>query len=175
MDLMTNDRDVTGEEEAAEMKLTVKILTPETSTFSSTRTVGTMLEGTNVWATKRTFAGREESVILGVADGSRVTSLKVATYRWGPRSPPVEIHEVNADGTVGATLIFRDTCGMRHSGESSALPRSYAPESFAVNTHATKFLFSVKHTSNTEESAGFAIARFYGSPPRPRIGENRVP
>ena len=155
--------------------MTASVVRAATSEYDSEFTAANMLAGTKVWLTHSIPSGQTESVILGVADGSRVTSLKVATYRWSPRSPPVEIHEVNADGTVGATLISRDTCGMRHSGESSALPRSYAPESFAVNTHATKFLFSVKHTSNTEESAGFAIARFYGSPPRPRIGENRVP
>ena len=159
MDLMTNDLDVTGEEEAAEMKLTVKILTPETSTFSSTRTVGTMLEGTNVWATKRTFAGREESVILGVAAGSRVTSFDVATY-MSRSTHQMCVEEVDMDGTVRATLIPWSSYGALCS--NTGLPSDYTPATITVDTTATRFKVSARQTCSNGFIAGVAVFRVFG-------------
>ena len=86
---------------AKPVALTVKIVTPPTSEVSSNYSATKMLAGRKVWCAKVMPAHQVESVVLGVAAGSRVTSFDVASYKsWSEQQMCVE--EVAADGTVGA-------------------------------------------------------------------------
>jgi len=95
--------------------LAVEIVTPATNEGDSISTAINTLAGTWVWFTKISIPAHQvESVVLGVAAGSRVTSIDVATYRCtSDRQMCVE--EIATDGTVGATLLAWNHYGT-HSG-----------------------------------------------------------
>ena len=64
---------------AKPMALAVEIVTPATSEYSRTFSAINMLAGTWVWVTKGIPAHQVESLVLGVAAGSRVTSFDVVS------------------------------------------------------------------------------------------------
>ena len=153
---------------AKPVALAMEIVAPTTSEFSSTNTVTKMLVGTELWLTKTISTDQSENVVLGVAAGSLVTSLDVATYRCtSDRQMCVE--EVAADGTVGAMLITWKHYGT-HSEFSggSYEPSDYTPATIAVETTATRFKVSIRHAVLGDTSAGLAIFRATGvAPPLP--------
>jgi hypothetical protein len=72
------------------------------------------------------------------------------------------VEEVAADGTVGATLV-----AWKHYGTCSGYdgkPSNYTPATIAVETTATRFKVSVRHTFSYN-SAGVAIFRATGVAP----------
>ena len=86
------------------VELEVEMVTPATSERTIIFTPIKMLAGKFVWGTKDMSAHQVESVVLGVAAGSRVTSFDVASLH--SRSEyQLCVEEVAADGTVGATLV----------------------------------------------------------------------
>ena len=137
--------------------LAVEIATPPTSEYDSIYTASNMLAGKKVWCTKAAPAHQVESVVLGVAAGSRVTNLEVASAgSMGEHQMCVE--EVTADGTVGATLI-----AWNHYGSK---PSDYIPATIAVETTATRFKVSVRHIGFVHDLAtGVAIFRATGVAP----------
>ena len=124
-----------------------------------------VLAGTWVWITKiiltvRTVTHQVESVVFGVAAGSRVTSFDVASY--GSKSElQMCVEEVTADGTVGAMLAAWQHYGTRSGGYT---PSDYTPATIAVETTATRFKVSVRHTYFAY-FAGVAIFRATGVAP----------
>ena len=145
------------------VELTVEIVTPATSEFNSTYTANNMLAGTDVWFTKNMPAHQVESVVLGVAAGSRVTSFDVASLA-STSEQQMCVEEVAADGTVGATLVAWKHYGT-YSG-SCDKPSDYTPASIAVETTATRFKVSVRHTyAYSGYHAGVAIFRATGVAP----------
>jgi len=96
-----------------------------------------------VWITKGIPAHQAESVVLGVAAGSRVTSFDVASVA-SKSELQMCVEEVAADGTVGATLVAWKHYGTR-SGDYIN-PSGYTPATIAVETTATRFKVSVRHT-----------------------------
>ena len=73
------------------------------------------------------------------------------------------VEEVAADGTVGATLIAWKHYGTRSGGYK---PSDYTPATIAVETTATRFKVSVRHTSGGYyNDAGLAIFRATGVAP----------
>ena len=92
------------------VELEVEIVTPATSEASSGCTAITMLAGKQVWFTNLIPAHQVESVVLGVAAGSRVTSFDVASL-FSKSELQMCVEEVAADGAVGATLIAWDHYG----------------------------------------------------------------
>ena len=146
---------------AKPVELKVEIVTPPTSEFNSTWTVINMLAGTEVWFTKHIPAHQVESVVLGVAAGSRLTSFDVASV-YSTSEKQMCVEEVAADGTIGATLIAWKHYGT-YSGNWSK-PSNYTPATIAVETTATRFKVSVRHTRSFN-SAGVAIFRATGVVP----------
>ena len=145
------------------VELEVEIVNPPTSEYY-TRTAINMLAGEKVWCTKYVPAHQVESVVLGVAAGSRVTSFDVASL--GSRSTrQMCVEEVAAEGTVGATLIEWDQCGTRSGGYYKPLGSDYTPATIAVETTATRFRVSVRHTWSYNAFAGVAIFRATGVAP----------
>ena len=103
-----------------------------------------------------------ESVVLGVAAGSRVTSFDVASL-CSQSELQMCVEEVAADGTVGATLVAWKHYGT-HSGGYK--PSNYTPATIAVETTATRFKVSVRHTcTGANTVAGVAIFRATGVAP----------
>ena len=149
---------------AKPMALAVEIVTPPTSEYDSLRTAINMLAGRSMWCTKVMPAHQVESVVLGVAAGSRVTSFDVASF-LSMSEQQMCVEEVAADGTVGATLV-----AWKHYGTFSgacpglAKPCDYTPSTIAVETTATRFKVSVRHTFSYT-SAGVAIFRATGVAP----------
>ena len=146
------------------VELAVEIVTPATSEFNSTYTANNMLAGTDVWFTKNMPAHQVESVVLGVAAGSRVTSFDVAST-VSMSGFQMFVEEVAADGAVGATLI-----AWKHYGTCSGMgdePSDYTPATIAVETTATRFKVSVRHTRSFNNGActGIAIFRATGVAP----------
>ena len=143
------------------VELEVEIVNPPTSvlgSYSATK----MLAGKHLWLTKGMPSLQVESVVLGVAAGSRVMSFDVASVgSMSERQMCVE--EVAADGTVGATLIAWNNYGTR-SGDSSN-PSNHTPATIAVETTATRFKVSVRHTFRFRCTAGLAIFRATGVAP----------
>ena len=87
--------------------LVAEIVTPATSEGYGLRSVykaANLLAGAEMWMTKSTPTEKVESVVLGVAAGSRVTGFDVASF-MSTSTHPMCVEEVAADGTVGATLI----------------------------------------------------------------------
>ena len=149
------------------VELNMEIVTPATSEkggWGRTCTVTNMLAGTEVWLTTMIPAGQVESVIFGVASGSRVTSFDVASL--GSKSLfQMCVEEVAADGTVGATLVTWNHFGAY--SVSVLKPRGYTPTTIAVETTATRFKVSVLHTFGHSACAGLAVFRATGvAPPR---------
>ena len=103
-----------------------------------------------------------ESVVLGVAAGSRVTSFDVATTE-GKSEFQMCVEEVAADGTVGATLVAWKHYGT-YSGNWSK-PSNYTPATIAVETTATRFKVSVRRTDSSYCNAGVTIFRAAGVAP----------
>ena len=146
--------------------LAVEIVTPAMNEYDSIFTTINMLAGEKVWGTKSMPAHQVESVVLDVAAGSRVTSFDVASV--GSRSDcEMCVEEVAADGTVGATLIaWNKKYGTVSSrGTYSLTPSSYTPATIAVETTATRFKVSVRHTSGYSACTGVAIFRATGVAP----------
>jgi hypothetical protein len=141
--------------------LAVEIVTPATSAFNSS-TVTNMLAGRKVWYTKAMPTDQVESVVLGVAAGSRVTSFDVASY-CSRRERQMCVEEVAADGTVAATLIAWNSYGA-YSGDYSK-PSDYTPVTIAVETTATRFKVSVRHTVRYMYNAGVVLFRATGVAP----------
>ena len=74
------------------------------------------------------------------------------------------VEEVAADGTVGATLLAWNHYGT-HSGEVWK-PSDYTSATIAVETTATRFKVSVRHTSGESNwAAGLVIFRATGVAP----------
>ena len=130
----------------------------EPTSRKRTTSIDMMLAGTQTWTTTLIPTAKTETVILGVDDGSHVTSLEVAT---SDAYSEVQVQEVNADGIVGVTLVSWQKCGGKTFGDPS--PKTFT---FTVApTFATMFLFTVRHTDTTDDgmwTAGLAIARFHG-------------
>jgi len=143
------------------VELEVEIATPPTNE-SSIFTAINMLAGTCGWHTSFMPGHQVESVVLGVAAGSRVTSFDGASY--ASRSQiQMCVEEVAADGTVGATLVAWKHYGTRSGGYK---PSNYTPATIAVETTATRFKVSVRHTlSYSTGNAGVAIFRATGVAP----------
>ena len=141
--------------------LEVEIVTPATSEYDSTCTAANMLAGKNSWLTKYMPAHQVESVVLGVAAGSRVTSIDVASL-FSNSERQMCVEEVAVDGTVGATLV-----AWKHYGTCSggAKPSDYTPATIAVETTATRFKVSVRHTFSYGTFAGVGIFRARGVAP----------
>ena len=147
---------------AKPVALAAEIVTPATSECSN-YTAAKMLAGEKVWITKDMPAHQLESVVLGVAAGSRVTSFDVASFTsMCVRQMCVE--EVAADGTVGATLVAWKHYGT-HSGRDYNKPSDYTPATIAVETTATRFKVSVRQTCGCHNWAGVAIFRATGVAP----------
>jgi len=109
-------------------------------------------------------AQQVESVVLGVAAGSRVTSFDVATTE-GKSEFQMCVEEVAADGTVGSTLIEWNHYGTLGGGAHKPGYCSFPlPATIAVETTATRFKVSVRHTFSYN-SAGVAIFRATGVAP----------
>ena len=73
------------------------------------------------------------------------------------------VEEVAADGTVGATLVAWNNYGTRSS--SGWKLSNYTPATIAVETTATRFNVSVRHTPSLgNPSAGVAIFHATGVP-----------
>ena len=141
------------------------------------------------WTTDRIVRGKTENVVLGVSDGSVVTSFELATQHFEPaRILPeceVNIQEVDAKGLVGATIVSWRACG---TGSDPFKHRDFVAERVVVDTVATRFKFSIRHKgpfgsferhlrsagmirsgpSKGEHGYGacLAIARAHGSPSR---------
>ena len=145
---------------AKPMALAVEIVTPPTSEYDSLRTAINMLAGRSMWCTKIMPAHQVESVVLGVAAGSRVTSFDVASLDSSSEYQMC-VEEVAADGTVGATLVAWKHYGT-HSGGYK--PSNYTPATIAVETTATRFKVSVRHACGYSY-AGLAIFRAMGVAP----------
>ena len=145
------------------VELEVEIATPPTSVLGSNYSATNMLAGKNRWLTKYMPAHQVESVVLGVAAGSRVTSIDVASL-FSKSERQMCVEEVAVDGTVGATLI-----AWKHYGTCSggAKPSDYTPATIAVETTATRFKVSVRHISFRFHNtfAGVAIFRATGVAP----------
>ena len=150
---------------AKPVALVVEIVTPATSESNSFFTATNMLAGKQVWITKGMSAHQAESVVLGVAAGSRVASFDVALYYRSDTQMCVE--EVAADGTVGATLVAWKHYGTTLNGNwLQPKPSNYIPATIAVETTATRFKVSVRHThSYGTSNAGVAIFRATGVAP----------
>jgi len=150
------------------VELEVEIVIPATSMYSSIATADNMLAGRKVWWTKEMPDGdhQVESVVLGVAAGSRVTSFDVASAcQYGAQ---MCVEEVAADGTVGAMLIVWNDYGTFSGGFFSDKPSDYTPATIAMETTATRFKVSVRQTyisNNTNNSPGVAIFRATGVAP----------
>ena len=113
-----------------------------------------------------------ESVVLGVAAGSRVTSFDVASYRSTSKHTSRSerhmcVEEVAGDGTIGATLIAWKHYGMRRGRDAMGYePSDYTPSTIAVETTATRFKVSVRHTyTGANTVADVAIFRATGVAP----------
>jgi len=132
------------------------------SECDSIRTAINMLAGRKVWCTKAMPAHQAESVVLGVAAESRVTSFDVASY-LSESERQMCVEEVAADGTVGATLVVWSDFGT-FSGDYSK-PSYYTPATIAVETTATRFKVSVRQTYGANYYAGVAIFRATGVAP----------
>ena len=78
------------------------------------------------------------------------------------------VEEVAGDGTVGATLVTWNHYGT-HSGVYNGKPSNYNPATIEVETTATRFRVSVRHTyTGANVFAGVAIFRATGvAPPLP--------
>jgi len=149
---------------AKPVALAVEIITPPMSEYDSIRTAINMLAGRSMWCTKIMPAHQVESVVLGVAAGSRVTSFDVASY-GGKSYLQMCVEEVAADGAVGATLIAWKHYGT-HSGRDYRKPSNYSPATIAVETTATRFKVSVRHTDVCDYTCvGVAIFRATGVAP----------
>ena len=157
---------------AEPMALEVEIVTPPTSESSKYYTATTMLAGEKVWCTKKMPAHQVESVVLGVAAGSHVTSFDVASY-GSMDDQQMCVEEVAADGTIGATLVAWKHYGThnrsyttQHS-RSYNTPSNYTPATIAVETTATRFKVSVHHTYDALQGyyTGVAIFRATGAAP----------
>ena len=147
---------------AKPVALAVEIVTPPTSDYNSNFAAINMLAGTCVWFTNLIPAHQVESVDLGVAAGSRVTSFDVASV--GSESDrQICVEEVAADGSVGATLIAWNHYGT--CSGSALKPSDYTPAPIAVETTATRFTVSVRQTFGFDNSAGLAIFRATGVAP----------
>ena len=146
---------------AKPVALAVEIVTPPTSEVSSNYSATKMLAGEKVWVTKVVHTHQAESVVLGVAAGSRVTSFDVASY-WSRSDRQMCVEEVAVDDTVGATLV-----AWKHYGTCSggAKPSDYTPATIAVETTATRFKVSVRHTFAMNTGTGVAIFRATGVAP----------
>ena len=142
--------------------LDVEIVTPAMSKLNSNYSATKMLAGKHVWFTKKMPSLQVESVVLGVAAGSRVTSFDVASFRSMSENQMC-VEEVAADGTVGATLLAWKHYGT-YSG-SWAKPSNYTPATIAVETTATRFKVSVRHTFSFNSAAGLTIFRATGVAP----------
>ena len=145
---------------AKPVELEVEVVTPPTSEYTRCTCTG-MLAGTSEWATKEVPTHQAESVVLGVAAGSRVTSLDVASFGC-KRVYQMCVEEVGADGIVAATLL-----PWNHYGTSSgchSVPST--PATIAVETTATRFKVSVRHTHHGIGAyPGVAIFRATGVAP----------
>jgi len=145
--------------------LVAEIVTPATSEGYGLRSVykaANLLAGAEMWMTKGTPTEKVESVVLGVAAGSRVTSFDVASL-MSTSTHPMCVEEVAADGTVGATLIAWSYYGT-HSGDWRK-PSNYTPATIAVETTATRFKVSVRRTDSSYCNAGVTIFRAAGVAP----------
>ena len=147
---------------AKPVALTVKIVTPPTSEVSSNYSATKMLAGRKVWCAKVIPAHQVESVVLGVAAWSRVTSFDVASL-CSQSELQMCVEEVAADGTVGATLITWNSYGTCSGGGHEL--SDYTPATIAVETTATRFKVSVRHTCSYNNFAGVAIFRATGIAP----------
>ena len=147
---------------AKPVELEVEIVTPPTSEFDSNYTATNMLAGRKAWCTKWIPAHQAESVVLGVADGSRVTSFEVASH-WSMPTCQMRVEEVAADGNAGASLL-----PWNHYGTLSGVtykPSEHTPVTIAVETTATRFKVSVRHTFSSSQHPGVAIFRATGAAP----------
>jgi len=114
-----------------------------------------------------------ESVVLGVAAGSRVTSFDVASYRsTSEHTSRSERHmcveEVAGDGTVGATLIAWNYFGTCRGGGGK--PSHYPPPQRSRGRwrrRASRSL-SLSQKFGDGNSAGLAIFRASGAAPPPQ-------
>ena len=77
------------------------------------------------------------------------------------RDPEVCVKEIGADGTVGATLILWNHYGTLCGDYDK--PSDYTPATIAVETTATRFKVSVRHTVSFDYFAGLAILRATGA------------
>ena len=142
--------------------LAVEIVNPPTSECSN-YTAANMLAGRRGWLTKVMPAHQVESVVLGVAAGSRVTSFDVAS-NVSMSGFQMCVEEVAADGAVGATLIAWDHYGTFSGVGDGYKPSNYTPATIAVETTATRFKVSVRHT-RSYSAAGLAIFHATGVAP----------
>ena len=148
---------------AKPVALAVEIVTPPTSEYGDFTAVN-MLGGEKVWVTKVVPTHQAESVVLGVAAGSRVTSFDVASV--GSRSDcEMCVEEVAADGTVGATLLAWNNYGTFSGFSDYRKPSNYTPATIAVETTATRFKVSVRHTYGFKSAVGVAIFHTTGVAP----------
>jgi len=145
------------------VELTVDIVTPATNETNCRYTAINMLAGTWVWHTSFIPGHQVESVVLGVAAGSRVTSFDVASLDSSSEYQMC-VEEVAADGTVGATLVAWKQYGTITGTFSGSYlkPSNYTPATIAVETTATRFKVSVRHTVGYNDNAGVAIFRATG-------------
>ena len=103
-------------------------------------------------------------VVVAFSAGSRVTSFDVASY--ASRSQiQMCVEEVAADGTVGATLVAWKHYGTRSGGYYKPLGSDYTPATIAVETTATRFRVSARHTCSYSANAGVAIFHATGVAP----------
>ena len=99
-----------------------------------------------------------ESVVLGVAARSRVTSFDVAT------SSTHSEYQVCVE-EVAATLLAWNHYGTHSGGDWTWTPSDYTPATIAVQTTATRFKVSVRQKTTYLALAGLAIFRATGAAP----------
>ena len=145
---------------AKPVDLKVSVVTPATSEEGTVCTVANMLAGKSVWWTQHIVANQVESVVLSVDARSRIVSFAVASL-YSESMRQMRIEEVAADGTVGATLVAWCYLGVR---SEDFKPSNYTPVTIAVETTATRFKISVRHTTDwCDVFTGLAVFRVTGT------------
>ena len=161
--------------------LHITIARPATSEYSVEYTMSTLLarQGTRLWETADLSnlapAFRNPTAIVCVADGSRVTSFEVATLIDGPGCLDLTEMSIEAVDAAGNSLdpveilIPMQRCGSCSGTDYHTRNdwRSYTLQTFEVDTSATQFLITLRHSNvgapNTRSYAGLAIFRARGS------------
>ena len=130
-------------------------------TWDADTTPSAMVAHENVWITAAVPTKKESSVVLGVAAGSKIETLCLATYH--DKSCEVRVQECGAGGLAGRTIIpwghyglyFGDGCEY-HS------PARYAPAIIKVDTDACAFVVTVRHTWVGSTQCGISLFNVAG-------------